>query len=224
MKTSTILLLHGWGLGMSKEKYQPLIDELKNDFNVVSVDFPGFGQTDLPDKAWTVGDYANWLASYLKENKIGPNIIVGHSFGGRVAIKAMANKLINTEKLILVASAGVERKSLKVKILIFLTKLIPKKMRSFLNFGSKDFRESSGVMRETMKLVVGESLENDMSKIVIPTLLIWGSEDKTTPLWQARIINKLISNSELKIINGANHGVPYRNPVEVAELIIKWLK
>jgi 3-oxoadipate enol-lactonase len=79
-------------------------------------------------------------------------------------------------------------------------------------------------MRETMKNVVAESLEADMARIKVPTLLVWGEEDRTTPLWQAKIIRQLIVGSELKVINGGNHGLPYKMPEKTAEIIIKYLK
>jgi len=149
---------------------------------------------------------------------------MGHSFGGRVVIKGISKGLFSRGKLILVASAGIERKSFKVKTLIFISSLIPKIIKNLINFGSKDWREVSGVMKETMGLIVGENLENDISRITVPTLLIWGNEDNTTPLWQGKVINSLITNSELKIIDGANHGVPYRRAGDVAKLIIDWVK
>lgn len=220
----TLLFLHGWSLGINKEKYNELVNLLTKKYKVVIVDFPGFGGTDKPLKPWGVEDFAKWLVNFLKKEKINPDIVVGHSFGGRVAIKGISSGLLTPQKLVLVASAGIGKKSFKVKILILISSLVPKFIKKMVNFGSKDWREASGIMRESVKLIVGENLENDMSKITIPTLLIWGNEDNTTPLWQGKLINSLIKNSELKIIDGANHGVPYRQPREVAELIIDWVK
>ncbi|OIP86594.1 hypothetical protein CO009_03170 [Candidatus Shapirobacteria bacterium CG_4_8_14_3_um_filter_35_11] len=220
----TLLFLHGWSRGINKEKYNELVTLLAKKYKVLTVDFPGFGGTSEPSKPWTVEDFAKWLANFLKKEKINPDIIMGHSFGGRVVIKGISKGLFSRGKLILVASAGIERKSFKVKTLIFISSLIPKIIKNLINFGSKDWREVSGVMKETMRLIVGENLENDISRITVPTLLIWGNEDNTTPLWQGKVINSLITNSELKIIDGANHGVPYRRAGDVAKLIIDWVK
>jgi len=219
-----LLLLHGWSFGISKERYQPLIDELSKYYRVIAIDFPGFGKSDLPNEPWGVIDYSRWLSDFLIKNKLQPEIILGHSFGGRVAIKGVAFKLLNPKKVILVASAGIERKGIVIRAIRFLSAIVPGFIKKRLNFGSKDYRESLGVMRESMKLVVGESLEKDMLNIKTPCLLIWGNEDATTPLWHGKLMNKLLSNSELKIIDGANHGLAYKEVDKVTNLIIKWDK
>lgn len=219
-----VLFLHGWAKDINKERYAELLGELAKKYKVTAVDFPGFGGTGIPLEPWNVLDYSKWLVDFLNKTKTESDVLIGHSFGGRVAIKEISGGLLTPQKLVLVASAGIERKSIKVKTLILISDLIPKFIKKMVNFGSKDLREASGIMRESVKLIVGENLENDISKIAIPTLLIWGSEDNTTPLWQGKLINKLIKNSELKIIDGANHGVPYRQAGEVAKLIIDWVK
>ncbi|MDD4937957.1 MAG: alpha/beta hydrolase [Candidatus Shapirobacteria bacterium] len=219
-----LVLLHGWSLGMSKDKYSELIDLLSRKYKVLSLNFPGFGGTNTPIEPWSVTDYAEWLADFFKKQKIEPEIIIGHSFGGRVLIKGVSLGLINPKKIVLLASAGIERKSFWVKLLAVMSSFVPKLFKRWMVFGSKDLREADGVMRETMKLVVGENLERDMSKIKVPTLLIWGDEDRTTPLWQGRLINDLIKGSELMIIKGANHGLPYKEVSKVTNLIINWLK
>lgn len=220
----TLLLLHGWSKGISRKTYSGLIDLLSKKYKMVALDFPGFGETAEPERPWMVEDFAKWVREILVKQKINPEVIVGHSFGGRVAIKGVASGLLTPKKLILIDSAGVERKSLKIKLIGWVARMVPRSIKNKFNLGSKDWREVSGVMRETMQLVVSENLENEMTKIKVPTLLIWGSEDKTTPLWQARIMKSKIQNSKLKIVEEGNHGLPYRQPVEVAKIIGGWLK
>jgi len=209
-----LLLLHGWALEMSKEKYRKLVGELAKKYKVVALDFPGFGGSSLPPKPWGVREYADLVASFVNALNLRVFGIVGHSFGGRVAIKIAANEIFKVEKIILIDSAGVERKSWRVKLIIFLTKIIPRWIKR---------RRQNGVMRESFKLVVGENLEGEMERIKIPTVLVWGENDRTTPMWQARIIKEKIKGSILRIVKGGDHGVPYRRTDEVAGLILKSL-
>ena len=209
-----LLVLHGWGVGMSKEKYRKLCRKLAKSYKVVTPDFPGFGGSALPPKAWGVREYADLVGSFVDTLNLKVFGIIGHSFGGRVAIKIAANKLFGVDKLILIDSAGVERKSLRVKLMIFLSKLVPRWVKR---------RGQNGVMRESFKLVVGENLEKEMEKIRIPTLLVWGENDRATPMWQSGIIKEKIGGSILKVIKGGDHGVPYRRTNEVAGIILKWL-
>ena len=78
-----ILLLHGWG--QNKEMMFPLIDNLKEKFTCVVVDLPGFGDTPF-DNSINIEEYVNNLRKFLIDNNITPKYIIGHSFGGKVAI------------------------------------------------------------------------------------------------------------------------------------------
>lgn len=214
-KGAVILLLHGWGL--KKEKYKELIERLSKSYEVVSLDFP------IPDRPWGVSDYARYVVDFVMKMKIKPAIILGHSLGGRVAIKLVADQMLSFDKLILMASAGIERKSVRVKLLLLISGLVPGWIKRMVNFGSRDYRRARGVMKETMKLVVGENLETILIKIRLPTLLVWGRDDRTTPLWQGRLMEQRIGGSKLVVIEG-DHGIPYRRSEDVAKVIMDWLR
>lgn len=214
-----LLFLHGWSKDINKEKYLELLDKLATKYRVTAIDFPGFGKSERPSTPWKVENFAYFVKKAVEQLGLSVSVIVGHSFGGRVAIKIVNLDLLAPEKLVLIASAGIERKTIKVKLIKFLVSLVPERFKRIISVGSKDYREAQGVMKETMKLVVEENLENDLARINIPTLLIWGNEDRTTPLWQGQLMNKLISKSDLKIIEGGNHGIPYRNAEEVFKII-----
>ena len=95
-----IVLLHGWGQNIAMMK--PLGDPFVDRFRITILDFPGFGESEEPPKPWTISDYVLLLEKFIKELKIKKPIIMGHSFGGRVAIKYSANHPI--EKLVLFGS------------------------------------------------------------------------------------------------------------------------
>ncbi|MEI8067965.1 MAG: alpha/beta hydrolase [Candidatus Shapirobacteria bacterium] len=223
-KGPTLVFLHGWG--PDKEKYIDLINLLSKKFRVIALDFPGFGKSSLPPKAWTNKDYAQFLDAFLTSLNISKYILIGHSFGGRIILKYSSNNPQKIKKIILINSSGIERKSLIVKAHTIISNFLPKSIKKILLpfFGSADYVNSQGVMRETFKKVINENFEAEIAKIKIPTLLIWGQEDHTTPLWQGKLIHKLISDSTLIVVPGANHGLPYRQAQTTAEIIKKSLK
>ena len=111
-----ILLLHGWGQNIEMMKF--LGDNFSNRFRITILDFPGFGESEEPHQPWTIGDYSNLLECFIKEVGIKKPIIMGHSFGGRVAIKYSSNHPI--EKLVLFGSPCIRHQQnlpLSVKIL-----------------------------------------------------------------------------------------------------------
>src|SRR5258708_38189547 len=98
----SVLFLHGWR--SNKEILQPVIAQLQNQFNIYGLDLPGFGGSQTPQKSLSVGDYANVVGEFIRKLELKRVILVGHSFGGRVAIKLAANHPATVEKLILVDS------------------------------------------------------------------------------------------------------------------------
>ena len=136
-----ILLLHGWGQNI--EMMKPIGDNLSNKCRITIIDFPGFGQSDEPSVAWTIDDYSNMLEVFVKKVGIKKPIIMGHSFGGRVAIRYSSHNPI--EKLVLFGSPCIRTQtelSLSTKILKTLKKLpgmdkIGEYMKQYI--GSRDY-------------------------------------------------------------------------------------
>lgn len=200
-----IVLLHGWGQNI--EMMKPLGNNLPNN-RITILDFPGFGDSEKLDKAYTIYDYVEILEEMLEKLKISNPILIGHSFGGRVAILyASRNKV---DKLILFGAPCIRNHkiSLKEKILK-KAKTLPgmSKIGEFAKkyIGSTDYKNASPVMRETLVNVVNEDLSAAAKKIVCPTLLIWGSLDEQAPIEEARELEKLLLDGALIELPGYTH-------------------
>lgn len=227
-----IFILHGWESRV--EKWRPLKEELEGvDFEVFLPELPGFGETPPPERAWGVSDYAQWVKERLPKDYF----LVGHSFGGRIAIKIAARNPKGLAGLILIDSAGIRpRKQLKRCIFWFLAKsskilfLLPpfcffKSCARWMLYklvGERDYYRAQGVMRMTFKKVVAEDLKKTMKKIKIPTLILWGERDKITPLSDGRLMNSLIKNSLFKIFSDTGHDLPLKFPQKTARQIVKF--
>lgn len=205
-----IILMHGWGA--SSSCWAGVSQELANDFTVYSVDFLGFGQSETPKRALCVGDYAEIMRAFITEVVHSPVSIVGHSFGGRVAL-VLANSCSFVEKVVLVDSAGLcprfnlqkycaERKFKRLKNAVREGKVSASVLESF---GSADYRALNGVMRETFVRVVNQDLSGYAAKITAPTLILWGRADKETPVYMAKRLRKMIKRSKLIVLNGGHY-------------------
>ena len=232
-----ILLLHGWGSSLNI--FSELSKSISDKYRVISIDFPGFGQSPRPNADWHVEDFSKLLASFLNKLDIEDlYAVIGHSFGGRVIIKGIKLKQINPEKVILMGSAGVKPKnnhrkhllSFFVKIGKAITSLpiankIQPKLRNKLYrlIGNVDYLESRE-MKQTFLNVIAEDLSNDAESIKQQTLLIWGEDDAETPISDGKLLLKKILNSEIISIPNAGHYVFVDEPVIVLEIILKFLK
>lgn len=202
-----ILLLHGWGqnIGMMK----PLGDNLCNRFRITILDFPGFGGSDEPKVPWSIVDYSDMLEEFVKKLEIKKPIIMGHSFGGRVAIRYSAYNPI--EKLVLFGSPCIRVQKelpLSVRLLKAVKRLpgmdaIGEKMKKYI--GSRDYKAASPVMRQTLVSVVNEDLSKFAREIEEPTLLIWGEVDDEAPVSDAYELEKMMIDAALIVLPGTHY-------------------
>ena len=206
-KGKDILLLHGWGQNIAMMK--PLGDNFCDRFRVTILDFPGFGESEEPKEAWTIDKYSLMLEEFVKQTGIKKPIVMGHSFGGRVAIRYSARNPV--EKLVLFGSPCIrtnEDLSLKVKILKKL-KTLPgmNKFGEFMKqyIGSRDYKAASPIMRQTLVEVVNEDLSKYAREIEEPTLLIWGEQDTEAPVSEAQELEKIMMDAALIILPGTHY-------------------
>ena len=202
-----IVLLHGWGQNI--EMMKPVGDPLSNKYNITIIDFPGFGESEEPKTAWTIDDYSEMLVEIIKKLNIKKPILMGHSFGGRVAIRYSANNKI--EKLVLFGSPCIRKQqplSLKTKVLKKLKTLpgldgIGEKMKKYI--GSRDYKAASPMMRQILVNTVNEDLSEYAKKIEEPTLLIWGDNDTEEPVEEARELEKIMIDAGLVVLPGSHY-------------------
>lgn len=226
-----IILLHGWGT--NKDTFSSLSNLLKNNYEVHLIDLIGFGKSEEPFKPFSLSDYVYFLNDYIRRNNLNKPIILGHSFGGRIAIK-YASMFKNIDKLILVDSAGIKKKKTlknKIKILRYklkkkwykLTKNSVKYKHLINNSGSYDYRHSSTIMKATLSKIVNEDLKKDLKDIYVETLIIWGKDDKETPYNDALIMNKLLRNSGLVTLENTGHFPYLESKYEFNKIILTFL-
>lgn len=202
-----VLLLHGWGQNIQMMK--PIGDGLCSNHRITIIDFPGFGESDEPLVSWTIKDYSILVEKIVKELGIKKPIVMGHSFGGRVAIYFSADNPI--EKLVLFGSPCIRAQTtlpLSVRILKKL-KTLPgldafgEKMKKYI--GSRDYKAASPIMRQTLVNVVNEDLASYARRIEEPTLLIWGENDTEAPVEGARELEKIMIDAGLIILPGTHY-------------------
>src|SRR5690348_8016012 len=100
------LLLHGWAADV--KSFAKLAEHLQKQFRVVRLDMPGFGASEQPSSDWHMADYAQFVSHFVAKVGLDGVLLVGHSFGGRVSIKAVASGLLSPQKLVLLDSGGVQ--------------------------------------------------------------------------------------------------------------------
>lgn len=196
------LLLHGWG--SSGEVFNGFVGEFEDRFFIVP-DFPPFGESKSIVCSWTIFSYASMVISLCEHLGIKSLDVVGHSFGGRIAILLASLKCIDVHTCILVDSAGMRPKfSLKGRFKVLKYKTLKMLGKNVENMGSSDYLALPPCMRGVFINVVNTYLEGYLSKIHAKTLIVWGDLDKETPIYMAKRLNRKIKNSSLVRLNGGH--------------------
>ena len=206
------MFLHGYL--SSKESFYPQISYFSRHFRVTAFDFPGFGRSDPLPAAWSVGDYADWLQSFLRGQAIFRPLVIAHSFGGRVALKCLARGMF--AGAVLTGCAGVvKRRTLCYRLKVGSYRLVKKVFPRFaeLKFGSREYRSLSPLMRESYKKIVNEDLRTEARLIQSPVLYLVGERDKETPLSVAKALHACTAGSRLAVFKGCGHFAHLEEPL-----------
>ena len=195
------VFLCGWGYDHTILK--PLARGV--DGKKVFIDFPIFGKSDALMEDWTLLDYEKLVKGILDNENIQKCNFVGHSFGGKVAI-CLAGKYNICRRLVLVASAGVKpKKSLGTRLKILRFKLAKKFGGNLEKFGSLDYQALPPSAKKTFTNIVNTHIENFASSICCQTLILSGKQDKDTPLFMQKKLNRLIHGSKLVVVDAGHY-------------------
>lgn len=223
-----IVLLHGWGCDW--QIWSPIISGLSDDFQLIIPDLPLFGDSKIKlpksetnlDKllpAWDSYDYTEWLNAFLEAVIPGkPFILVGHSFGGKIAAIYAGTKATSLLKGLVITDASGLPVALTTKehIAQNIAKLIPRFIKQKLGAQLKqtvlqtmniasDYQQADEAQQAVLRKVVREDISHELAQISLPSLVIWGKQDFTTPFEKGELFAELMTNAQLIPFTQSGH-------------------
>ncbi len=214
-----VCFLHGWGTsGKDFSKIDPY-------FESITIDIPGFGKSVPFTISFSPKKYAEYLYKLIPDSV---EIVVGHSFGGRIA--AHLSQLKNYEKIVIIASPLIKIKNSKKSISFFnifkimnkLNLLSDNRLDSMRNkYGSEDYRKASKVLKDTLVMAVNDDLSSILPSINTKVELIYGQDDLVVPVKVGLDSNNIIPNSELTIIPNEGHNMLRSSSKKIVEIILR---
>ena len=232
------LILHGWG-GSSNSWVNVQKILANQGYKIIVPDLPGFGKTSSPETPWGVKDYTNFVLGFVDKLDLKRIILLGHSFGGRMAIKFSHLYPEKVESLVLCASAGVKIPPTFLQKVIYIVAragnflFSPKLLRRLKDVArnffytiirQRDYKRAKGTMRETFKKIVADDLVLDLPEIKARTLIVWGEKDRAVPTEAAHLIKEKVPNSVLELIPGVTHTPNLEAPEKLSAVILNFLK
>jgi pimeloyl-ACP methyl ester carboxylesterase len=217
-----VIALHGWA------RTSLDFDAALHDLPVLALDLPGFGRSPAPADGWGSAEYADALLPIL-EDPGAPILVVGHSFGGRVAVQLAARHpnlvggllLAGVPLLRLSAAASRPAPAFRVARALRRKHLLPEGVmrRARQRYGSRDYLAARGVMRDVLVRAVGESYETQLAEITCPVTLVWGEDDREVPPGVAQGAERLLRDARVALLPGIGHLVPTEAAAALRELV-----
>lgn len=228
-----LLLVHGWGGAAQSLSELANLLKKRRKRKVIRIDLPGFGKSEIPPQEWGTADYAQALLDLLDKLNIRSVDYFGHSYGGALGIYLAAKHPARLRRLIL-CNSSFKRTQKKSRFLILKYLLHPfagilptstDKLRILLY---RIFFRHSDISRyphleQVFKNIVDHDLTPLVKKIRVPTLIIWGEDDRVTPLAWGHELHETISQSSLVTIPNERHSLPIRSPERIIDPIDAFL-
>lgn len=238
--TKVLLLLHG--IGASAERWLPVIPGLSRHFRVIVPDIIGFGYSDKPTVEYTINFFLGFLQKFLDNLDIQAASIVGSSFGGWIAAEFAIRFNKRTDKLVLAAPAGIMLSSTHVLDQYIMAALYPTRenaVKAFVDMAYDPSQVTEDTIRDFVNrmrlpnakyafmstlLGIRDSpiLPDRLSKILVPTLFIWGDNDNLIPM-QYLGDYKRVPRSEIVVIKECGHTPYAERPEEFNKAVLNFL-
>jgi len=213
-----VIALHGWA--RRSTDFRPILADL----DALALDLPGFGASPPPTEPIGAEGYAELVNEVLDVCETPP-VLVGHSFGGRVAVCLAARYPERVGSLVLTGVPLIRQTpsrspSFRYRLIRGLNRVgvvsDDRLERLRRQTGSADYRAASGIMRDILVRVVNESYEPQLRALTAPVSLIWGAADREVPLSVARAAAELIESEgrevDVEILEGVGHFLPIEAP------------
>lgn len=230
-KKQTLLFLHGWRSNSTLwfSVTNPLV---ALGHGVICLDLPGFGESQTPSGPWTHSDYCTLVSGFIHKLKLPLLTLVGHSFGGSLGIKLAVQSPQLFNKLILVNSSGIRKKTvgrlvkqIAAKILkpLFLLPFMRGMKTKIYQLIRADDYLATPELQQTYINILNEDLTPLISQINLPTLIIWGEHDQETPVAFANTMHDLIPSSQLRVFTDTSHFSFLDKPKEFVDAVEKFI-
>lgn len=236
-----LILLHG--LGGYAERWSNVMPFLAKKFHLYVPDMIGYGQSDKPTADYTPEYFAKYVFDFMDHLGIKKTFMIGTSLGGQVVIECAAAQSPIIKKIVLISPAGIMRKSTPVLDAYTMAALYPTKeaiknayqmmigegkqvseisIERFLNNMSRP-NAKMVFLSTLLGLKNAPDIFEKLGRISIPTLLIWGKEDKLIPFEYSEQFASSINNCEFIPMDGCGHSPYVEDPEKLSELVMEFL-
>ncbi len=227
----TVLALHGWRRSR-RDFFAVLSPEGASSLDAIALDLPGFGASPPPPEPWGSPEYAQLVAGVLDQMR-RPVVLLGHSFGGRVALHLASSRPDAIAGMVLTGvplrrpARDRARPPLPFRVGRALHRVgvvsEPRMEALRQRYGSSDYKAAQGVMRQVLVRIVNESYEDQMRAVRCPVVLVWGEDDDVAPIAVAREALSAFPVATMVGLPGIGHLAPMAAPSAIRDAVVALL-
>ncbi len=241
-----LLMLHGF-LGNSTN-WLPLMERLKDQFHCISLDLLGFGASAKPHIRYDVAKEVAFVRQVVKALQLDPCYVLGHSFGGWVAAAYALQYPDAVKGLLLAAPAGIRDDSFAgrydhLRPLLWQTPIVDwalaiakplvklaghSQALDTIVWARRELNAQPAARSFLVDRIRPEdaidTVETEIHRLRVPTLVMTGDRDETIPLWHSQTYATAIARAQLAILPNADHALPQNHASEMADVITQFLK
>lgn len=209
----TLIILPGW---LQTSDFWRLAQERLPDWNVQVIDLPGFGKEPLVSTEWGVPEYTAWVKTQIEARSPKDIVLLGHSFGGRITAELASQHPSWLSSIILFGAPCLHLPPFSIRLKSTLAhfakvsgiaRILPQSLKPF------DMRQAEDTgMGAIFRRAVLFSQTDALTKITVPTTLLWGAHDDAAPLHLANEMKKLVPHSTLVTLPDDGHHAHTENP------------
>ncbi|MGK7392537.1 MAG: alpha/beta fold hydrolase [Candidatus Cyclobacteriaceae bacterium M2_1C_046] len=229
----TLMLLHGLFGALSN--WEEVVNYFSKNYRVIIPMLPIY---EMPIKEAGLESLTDFVEGFVKLKKLDDLTLIGNSLGGHVALIFTLRNPDRVSRLVLTGSSGLFENTMGgsfpkrgsydyIKERVEYTFYDPATATEDL---VQEVFQTTRSIPKCMRIVAiaksaqRHNMANDITKIKVPTLLIWGLNDTITPPIVAHEFNKLIPNSELYFIDKCCHAPMMEHPDKFNNILIKFLE
>ena len=233
-----VVLLHGWTC--NRLFWREQVPFLARDHRVLAPDFRGHGQSEVPDEGYTLERLAEDVHIVMRDLKMSPAVIVGHSMGGMVAQQLAASHGEDVSGLVLMATAAADpegtllskriaaeapREGYRAAFLRYFPQwFIPEADPDLLEWvKSQMIRTPEPVSLGLVRSYQDLDLRPGLREVRVPSLVIGATGDVSAPPLRSQELARLITGARLVVIDGVGHFVQLERPAEVNGALAEYL-
>lgn len=213
-----VLLVHG--LGSRADDWALTMKELRSHYRVYAIDLLGHGHSDWPQIDYSIQQQTDMVHEFLVSQKISRTDIVGISMGGWVALQLASEHPELVRRLALIDSAGLHFET--TLTVDSFSPTTPSELATFYDLLTPKAQPVPGfVARDLLRLLGDHSwvthrilrtiqtrqdeLDGNLQAVTMPVLIIWGKEDRITPLSEAEDMKRALPQASMVVLPGCGH-------------------